>query len=124
MKKALYFFIIIFAAIGCYEPQRECEPFKNGRFRFTTILNNQEITTTFTRQGSLEIEFFNDKTDSSSVRWLNNCEYILKKLHPKNKAEEKSVHIKIISTTDSTYTFTYGLVGQTQKSKGTAFKIK
>lgn len=124
MKNTLYSLFIFFILLGCYEPTRDCETFKNGTFTFTTTLNNDEVTTTFTRIDSIEIDRFNNQIDTSSVRWLNNCEYVIKKIRPKNKAEEKSIHIKIISTTDSSYTFSYGLVGETKKSKGTAFKIK
>jgi len=48
----------------------------------------------------------------------------LKNKNPKNMSEQRSVSIRILSTTDSTYTFEYGLVGQNKKSKGTAKKIK
>ena len=63
-------------------------------------------------------------TDTSSVRWINDCEYILKNLHPDGMAEEKPVHIKIISTNDNGYTFEYGLVGDAKKAKGKVRKVE
>ncbi|MGM0392634.1 MAG: DNA topoisomerase IV, partial [Bacteroidota bacterium] len=66
---------------------------------------------------------FEGKTDTSSVRWINDCEYIVKNLNPKNMAEEKALHIKILTTDKNTYTFEYGLVGGTQKQKGSVTKI-
>ena len=56
------------------------------------------------------------------MRWINDCEYVLKKMRPKNRSEEKSVHIKILSTTPNSYTFEYGIVGEPKKSVGTALK--
>lgn len=88
------------------------------------MVNGEEKTTTFTRQGDLEIDEFEGKVDSASIRWINDCEYIVRKLNPKSRAEEKSVHMKIISTTDDSYTFEYNIVGSAQKSRGTAYKIK
>lgn len=107
---------------ACYRPERNCEQFKNGSYSFTSSVDGVEMTTTFFRKDGLEIDYFNGKADSASVRWINDCEYIVKKLNPKNKAEEKSVQIKILSTTDNSYTFEYGLVGSSKKSRGTAFK--
>lgn len=122
MKKALYLILSLLILSSCYEPERECEKFKNGSFTFTASLNQEEVTTYFTRNDSIEIDKFKNSVDTSSVRWLNDCEYIIKKINPRNKAEEKSIHIKIISTTDDSYTFTYGVVGETKRNKGTAFK--
>jgi hypothetical protein len=115
------FFLV---ATSCYHPNRDCKAFKNGAFKFTSIINNEEKTTTFVRDGNVEIDFFEGKSDTSSVRWINDCEYIVKKLNPKNKAEEKSIHMKIRTTTDSSYTFEYGIVGEINKSVGTSIKIK
>lgn len=115
---------IFLVATSCYQPERDCKAFKNGTFEFTSIINNKEKTTTFIRDGNVEIDFFEGKSDTSSVRWINDCEYIVKKLNPKNKAEEKSIHMKIRTTTDSSYTFEYGIVGETNKSVGTSIKIK
>lgn len=116
-------FIILILLSSCYQPKRDCKAFKDGEFSFTSVINEEEVTTTFVRKGNLEIDYFNGKTDSSSVRWINDCEYIVKKLRPRNKAEEKSVHMKILTTTDKSYTFEYNLVGDNKKSKGIAIKI-
>ena len=124
MYKKIGISIITILALGsCYQPQRDCSSFRDGEFSFTTTINEEEVTTTFIRKGDLEIDFFEGKVDSSSVRWINDCEYVVKKLHPRNKAEEKSVHMKILTTSDNSYTFEYNIVGDTRKSKGKAIKI-
>lgn len=78
----------------------------------------------FVRNDSIEIDSFRGKTDTSSVRWINDCEYIISNLNPKNRAEEKPIHIKILTTDDNTYTFEYGLVGEPKKQRGTVTKVQ
>ncbi len=112
----------LFLIMSCYEPERNCENFKTGTFSFTSTIDGEEKTTTFIRNKTIEIDFFDGKADTSSVRWINDCEYIVKKLNPTNKAEEKSVHMKILTTTQNSYTFEYNIVGASNKSKGTAIK--
>ena len=107
---------------SCYQPERDCKHFKNGTFEFEALVGTEVLKTTFTRSDSIEIDYFKGKSDTSSIRWINDCEYIVKKLHPRNKAEKKSVHMKILTTTDNSYTFEYNIVGDNNKSKGIAIK--
>lgn len=109
---------------SCYAPQRDCQSFHEGTFRFTAEIDGRLQTTTFTRKGELEISEFNGQVDSASVRWINDCEYILTNLHPATRAEEKPLHLKILSTTENSYTFEYKLVGTTRASRGTAEKVQ
>lgn len=115
--------ILLLAASSCYQPERNCSDFKNGKFSFTAKINDTEYTTIFVRSDSLEIDHFEGKADTSSVRWINDCEYIVKKLHPKNMAEEKSIHMKILTTTPDSYTFEYRVVGSNNRSTGTAIRV-
>lgn len=124
MKKWYVFPILLMLLSSCYNPERNCEAFKDGSFRFTTTIDGEEKTTTFTRKGDLEVDNYEGKVDSASIRWINDCEYIVRKLKPRNRAEEKAVHMKIISTTENSYTFEYNIVGSAQKSRGTAYKIE
>ncbi len=114
----------LFVLLGCQEPpQRNCTGFKTGKFSFSTVVDGDTLTTVFVRDHDIEIEYFKGNQDTSSIRWINDCEYILKKLNPKNRAEEKSVHIKILTTTDSSYTFEFSAVDEPKKLRGTAIKI-
>jgi hypothetical protein len=115
--------LLLIMASACYNPERSCENFKVGTFQFTAVIDGKEQTTTFIRDRDTEIDFYEGKADTSSVRWINDCEYIVRKLNPQNAAEEKSIHMKILTTTDSTYTFEYGIVGSASKSRGTAIKV-
>ncbi|NND63927.1 MAG: DNA topoisomerase IV [Flavobacteriaceae bacterium] len=121
-KIAILFFL--FSLYSCYEPERNCDYFKTGTFKFEALVGTEIETTTFVRNDSIEIDYFRGKSDTSSIRWINNCEYIIKKVNPKNRAEEKAVHIKILTTEGETYNFEYNIVGQSRKQKGTAQKIK
>ena len=116
--------ILLIGVCSCYQPERNCTDFKNGEFSFTTEVSGENLTTTFIRNDSIELDYFQGKVDTSSVRWINDCEYIVKKLHPKSMAEEKSIHMKILSTTNNSYTFEYNVVGSAKKSRGTAIKIE
>ncbi len=81
------------------------------------------LTTTFKRNDTLEIDYFQGKSNSSTIRWINDCEYIVQKIKPKNMAEEKAIHMKILTTNDNEYVFEYNIVGDTNKQRGTAKKI-
>lgn len=109
--------------ISCYNVDRNCAAFKTGKFKFEYKVNGVKKTTFFERNDSIEIETFDGKTDTASIRWINDCEYILRKIHPKNKAEEKAIDMKILTTSKNSYTFEFGMVGLDTKQKGTVTKI-
>lgn len=122
MKKILLLpSLLLFAS--CYQAEHNCKDFKTGKFRFEYEVNGVKKVTLFERNDSIEIETFEGKTDTASVRWVNDCEYVLKKLHPKNMAEEKSINMKILTTSGKSYTFEFGIVGADEKQKGTVTKI-
>lgn len=124
MKKHVVFGFLLLFIIACKQPpQRNCSDFATGKFSFTTTINGEEKTTYFTRTLHMEVDEFEGKIDSSTVRWINDCEYVLRNMNPKNMEEEKSIHIKILTTTDSSYTFEYNAIGDKRKFKGTAHKI-
>lgn len=124
MIKYIFSVWITLFFIACGQPpQRNCEDFKTGEFTFTATVDGKEKKTTFRRTLEIEVDEFEGKIDSSSIRWINDCEYVLKNLNPKSKAEEKPIHIKILTTTESSYTFEYNIVGESKKFKGTAHKL-
>lgn len=124
LMKPVAAFILLFLITSCYSPERDCTRFKTGSFEFETYLNGELVKSTFTRNDSLEIDKFRESVDTSSVRWINDCEYIVKNLNPKNMAEEKPLHIKILTTQKNSYTFEYGLVGEAAKQRGTVKKVE
>ncbi len=115
--------LLMLLAISCYSPERDCASFKTGTFEFETYINGEVNKTTFTRNDTLEIDYYKGKADSSSVRWINNCEYIANKINPTNRSERQALHFKILTTSENSYTFEYSIVGKAQKERGTANKI-
>ncbi len=122
--RSFVLFIFFLAFISCYQVERNCSSFKTGTFKSTISIDDINYVSTFQRFNTLQIETFENKTDSATVRWINDCEMVFKTINPKNMAEKKDVHLKILSTTDSSYTFEYSYVGKTNKQKGIAVKIK
>jgi hypothetical protein len=122
MKKTVLLLSLL-SLLSCYDVERNCSDFKTGKFKFEYEIDGVKKTTVFERNDSIEIETFEGKTDTSTVRWVNDCEYVLQKKHPKNKAEEKAIDMKILTTSKNSYTFEFGMVGVDEKQKGTVIKI-
>ncbi len=122
MKK-LILLCVGLSLLSCYNQERQCADFKTGKFEFEFEIDSVKKITVFERTDSLEIETFEGKTDTSIVRWLNDCEYILQKKHPKNREEKKAIHMKILSTSKNSYTFEFGIVGSNSKQIGTVKRI-
>lgn len=119
------FFLILMLLItlsGCYSVNRDCNDFRTGTYRSEVNIGNQSYISEFTRNNNLQVETFEGKTDSTSVRWINDCEVIFHTLNPKTMAARKDIHLKILTTTDSSYTFEYSYVGESKKQRGTAYK--
>lgn len=121
MKYITFLSILFFSS--CYQVERSCKNYKTGSFYSEVVIGDKTYTSNFVRTSNLQIETYNNKTDSSSVRWVNDCEMIFKTINPKNRAERKDVHLKILTTTDSTYTFEYSYVGEAKKQKGIATRV-
>ncbi len=126
-QKHTYFSLLLssFALLftSCYQPERDCSKFKEGTFQFSVEENGETLTTEFTRYGELEVSEFNGQTDSARIRWINDCEYVLTSLTDTTIGGDKPIHMKILSTTEDSYTFEYKFVGTQNISRGTAVKI-
>ena len=115
---------ILLTFTSCYQVERNCSNFKTGTFYSEISIDGKLYKSEFTRSKDLQIETYNNKIDSSQVRWINDCEVIFKTINPKSMSEQKDIHLKILVTTDSTYTFEYSYVGDATKQKGIARLIK
>ena len=127
MKRILPFLFAL-ALMSCYDVKRDCEAFKTGEFEFKYIVDGKEKTGRFVRTENLSISHYDGKIDSSSVRWINDCEFILKTINPKTNTEKDALHMKILSTTENSYIFEYKLavkkLNRPQRiEKGVAYKI-
>ncbi len=124
MKQIAFISFFTLLITGCYNQERDCKNFHTGTFESESYFNGELVKTKSFRNDSIEVDYFQGKSDTSRVRWINDCEYIGTKLHPKSMADQKPLHIKILSTDKNTYTFEYGYVGAKNKQRGTAKKIK
>ncbi len=122
MKYFCLFFLSISLA-GCYNVERDCTNFQTGIFYSEISIDGNLYKSEFVRTKDLQIETYNKSIDSSEVRWINDCEVVFKTINPKSMVEQKDIHLKILVTTDSTYTFEYSYVGEKTKQKGIATKI-
>lgn len=122
MKKII-FLLPLLLLLSCYNNERNCKDFKTGKFSFEYEVDGVKKTTLFERNDKIEIETFEGKTDTASIRWISDCEYVLQKLHPKNMAEEKAIGMKILTTSKNSYTFEFGMIGSDAKQRGTVTKI-
>jgi hypothetical protein len=115
---------VFLSVSSCYQSTRHCNDFKIGKFKSEVTINNETFSSYFNRSETLQIETYNGNIDSSEVRWINDCEVIFKTINPKNRIEKKDIHLKILATTDSSYTYEYSYVGETKKQKGVAIKTE
>ncbi len=122
MRKMFYLFLLL-SLSACFEQERNCSNFKNGKFRFDFEINGVQKSSFFERNDSLEIATFETKKDTSTIRWINDCECVLQKKRPKNIEEKKAILIKILSTRKKSITFEFGYIGSSNKQIGTAIKL-
>lgn len=117
MIKRLFILLIFVTISSCYQPDHNCKDFKTGEFSFDYVVNGEAKTGRFTRDEAFSVEYYDSKIDSATVKWINDCEFVLQDIKSKS-----SVHMKILATTDKSYTFEYSLVGEAKKIQGTATK--
>ena len=114
--------------MACETPERDCNKFKTGTFEFETLVGTEVKKTRFIRNDTLEVDYYDNKIDTFTVRWVNDCEYVMKKFRPKNQAEKEAILFKILSTDGPNYTFEYSKLIKKKNTKrvvkqGTAVKI-
>jgi hypothetical protein len=121
--KKIGLFVISTWLIACYNQECNCKNFKTGKFAFVQEINGVKQTTIFERTDKFQIETYNGKTDTATVRWVNNCEFVLQKIKPRNSMEQKAISMRILSTTDKGYQFEYSYVGSDKKQIGFVTKL-
>lgn len=125
----LFFLLALFFNLtSCYETTRNCKDYKTGSFRFDYTVDGIAKSGDFKRTEHYSINSYDGKIDSSEVKWINDCEFILYKVNPVSITEKDPIHMKILTTTDSSYTFEYGKASFNQgekkrKEKGVAYRI-
>lgn len=122
--KYRFIFLLLLSQFSCYESPRNCQDFKTGYFESIVVIDETTYTSSFKRFGDLQIEYFNGKTDSSSVRWINDCEVIFKTINPTNRLQKKNVLVKILTTEKDGYHFEYGYINENKRFKGYARRLE
>lgn len=124
IKKIVFCFLLLSITISCYQPKRDCNAFKTGEFTFDYEINGETKTAKFIRDSKYSVDYYDNKIDSASIRWINDCEFVLKDLN-----SNVAIVYKILSTTDNSYTFEYKSAVKDENKKlivktGTATKTK
>jgi len=122
MQKFVFLIPLLF--ISCYSTKRDCVPFHQGEFKFSQLIAGELKNSYFSRDSLYEIERYEGKIDTATIRWVNDCECVLTKLNPKSNQEKRPIQIRIISTEKQSYTFEYSLVGDSKNTRrGTVQKL-
>ena len=98
------------------------DDFREGTFK--TILEDNEAVSMATRNDSLQIETYEQVTDTFLIRWLDPFEYVLKKKNPKTLLDSTDFHVKITGISEDGYDFKAFYSGSNFQQKGTAYKIE
>lgn len=119
--------ILLFTILSfhsCNQIERNCNLFKTGEFFSEINYDGALFSSTFSRDDkNIQIEKFQGKIDSSKVRWINDCEMVLSPINPKKLFGKKNILIKILTTTDTSYSYEYSFIGENKKLKAVAIKI-
>ena len=125
LSKKINPLLLLILFVSCDTPDRDCKYYHIGNFYTETTVNGTTYKSIFSRNyNGIQIEEFEGKVDSSNVRWVNDCEMILSPINPKSLNEKKNILIKILKTTDSSYTYEYSYLGNSKKLKAEAIRIK
>ncbi|QHI35009.1 hypothetical protein IMCC3317_03550 [Kordia antarctica] len=125
MKNFIFSICIALLLSSCYQTERNCNDFKTGTFEFTYEINGESKTGKSIRADTLSVDYYDNKIDTFTIRWVTECEFIGRKLHPIDYADSKPIQMKIISTTADSYLLEYSLLeDQKTKKRGTVKKIK
>ena len=121
MKKIALIISIITLIISCKNGPLNPDRFKTGTFEIPEGKGYKK--TIIVRQDSLQIEKYEDKTDTLSIVWKNNFEYTLKMTHPKTAIDEDPIHVKITNLKKDSYEFEAVIGHSNFVQKGEIIKI-
>lgn len=125
MRNLLSAAALLFVVNSCYTPPSNCADFKVGTFQYQAYTKGELIQAKIVRNDSLEIDYYDPKhPDTSQIRWINDCEYVLKKYQPKSAGEKRSFSMRITETEGNTYKFVFKEVGSHQVKEFSATRIE
>ena len=125
MKKIIFTICAALLLTSCYDAESNCQDFKTGTFEFTYEINGETKTGKSVRTDTLSIDYYENKIDTFTVRWVTDCEFIGRKLHPVDYSDSKPIQMKILTTTEDSYLLEYNLLEDpSTKKRGTVKKLK
>ena len=117
-------FSMLLLIFSCYKVERNCSNFRFGTFKYERVIGNKLSTSFFIRDNDIEIEYYNNKIDTSKIKWVNECEFLLTKIRPKTNQEKRPIRIKILRTYGDQYDFEFSAVNNPDKiSRGTVKRV-
>lgn len=122
MKVVLGLFISLLFLSSCSSSGNvDLNSFRTGTFEIPAGKGFDK--TMFVRTDSLQIEFYQNRTDSLSIVWKDNFNYTLYMLHPTSKLDKEPIRVRITSVKANSYEFE-AIIGHSNfKQKGTVNKI-
>lgn len=122
MRNLLLILLVLFALLGCQHTQlKDVDYYKTGTFK--TVLKDKKITAVAKRNDSIQIETFEEESDTFFIKWKSNFEYILLKKNPKNALDSTPFHVKITKFDGENYQFKAFYKDSNFKQEGTATKL-
>ncbi len=122
IRNVVFTILLVVGLSSCYQPERDCKAYKTGTFSFNYKVGDTVKVGKFVRGKKYSVDYYEGKIDSASIRWFNDCEFVLQDIRSKT-----AIHYKIVSTTDSSYTFQYNKAVKDSNKEldvrtGTAYK--
>jgi len=97
---------------ACRSADCDCAHFQRGTMVSMQRINGKVQQTQIQRFDKWQLETYQNHTDTINIRWVNDCEWVLKAKHPITMAERKGLSMKIVRTQADTAWVRYGYVGQ------------
>ncbi len=122
IRNVVFTILLVVGLSSCYQPERDCKAYETGTFSFNYKVGDTVKVGKFVRGKKYSVDYYEGKIDSASIRWFNDCEFVLQDIRSKT-----AIHYKIVSTTDSSYTFQYNKAVKDSNKEldvrtGTAYK--
>lgn len=122
MRNLLIILFTLFALTGCQPKQlKDVDYYKTGVFK--TVLKDMNISSIAKRNDSIQIETFEGKSDTFSIKWKSDFEYILLKKSPKTALDSTPFHVKITKFDGDSYQFKAFYKDSNFKQEGTSQKL-
>ena len=117
-------FIFCFAGFSCVQkPSCVCTQFHDGTYLSVQTVNGTKDTTRIVRKGNEQIETYHGHKDTAVIRWVNDCELIVRPKHPHSMEDRKALSMKIIRTDINSCLVRYSYVGESKEFEQKMIKI-